>query len=141
VRIDAVLFDLDGVLVDSAGVWFHLLNAAAAAWGYPAIADATFRASFGQGIDADRVAFFPRHTNAQLAAYFDAHFLAHAAHLRAPACVPALFEALHERALATAVVTNSTAPLARALVARARASPGSASTATRAASASRTSSR
>lgn len=123
VKLEAVLFDLDGVLIDSADVWFHVLNAAAAEWGYPAIPAAKFRACFGQGIDADRETFFPSHTNELLDAYFNAHFLEHAAHLCVDASVPEVFAALHERALATAVVTNSTAALARALVARARATP------------------
>ena len=49
----AVLFDLDGVLVDSREVWFRLLNAAAERFGAPPIDAAAFEAMWGQGVDAD----------------------------------------------------------------------------------------
>ncbi len=122
-RWDAVLFDLDGVLIDSAEVWFRVLNAAAASLRYPAIARSVFDARFGQGIEADREAFFPRHGTSELEAYFSAHFLDHVEHLRVAAGLPALFATLRARRIQSAVVTNSATPLARALVERAGATP------------------
>ena len=57
--VRAVLFDLDGVLIDSWEVWFRVLNAAAAEWGYAAISRETFAGAWGQGLAADQERFFP----------------------------------------------------------------------------------
>ena len=123
-RPAAVLFDLDGVLIDSYEVWFHLMNATASDLGYPAIARETFHGCWGQGLEADRERFFPGHTEQQIAAYYDAHFADHVAHLHTSPHVAAVFARLGERAIPSAVVTNSPADLARKLVARAGATPG-----------------
>ncbi len=58
VDLRAVLFDLDGVLVDSYRVWFHLLNGAAKELGYPPISPEVFQSCWGQGIEADVEKFF-----------------------------------------------------------------------------------
>jgi HAD superfamily hydrolase (TIGR01509 family) len=121
--VGAVLFDLDGVLIDSYQVWFHLMNAAARALGYPPIAPADFHACWGQGVAADRERFFPRHDVADLEAYYEAHFRKHLEHLKVSPEVPEVFAALEARGLASAVITNTPTPLARDLVARAGARP------------------
>ena len=54
----AVLFDLDGVLVDSYWVWFHLLNRMARVLDYPEIAHEVYETGWGQSTTADRDAFF-----------------------------------------------------------------------------------
>jgi len=55
----AVLFDLDGVLVDSYEVWFHLMNAAAGELRYPAISRELFQTTWGQGVQADIKNYYP----------------------------------------------------------------------------------
>lgn len=122
-RPGAVLFDLDGVLVDSYQVWFHLMNAAARDLGYPPIAPPAFHACWGQGVEADRERFFPRHRVEDLEAYYDARFREHMEHLTVPAEVPAVFDELDARGIASAVITNTPAPLARELVGQAGARP------------------
>ncbi len=52
-KLRAVLFDLDGVLVDSYALWFHLLNAVARKLRYPAISREMFASNWGQAIEAD----------------------------------------------------------------------------------------
>ena len=54
----AVLFDLDGVLVDSYEVWFALLRALTVELGYPELGREAFRAGWGQGIQADVATIF-----------------------------------------------------------------------------------
>jgi HAD superfamily hydrolase (TIGR01509 family) len=119
----AVLFDLDGVLIDSYEVWFRLLNATAEALGYPEVSAETFRDGWGQGIEADQRRFYPGHTIPEIEAYFHAHFIDHVEHLKVADGVPALFAALRERSLPSAVITNTPAPLARELVKRAGGTP------------------
>jgi HAD superfamily hydrolase (TIGR01509 family) len=121
--LEAVLFDLDGVLIDSYRVWFQLLNAAAGELGYPSISRELFRECWGQGSRLDRERFFPRHTLAEIERYYQDHFLDHVAVLEVAPGVPELFEALRARSLGSAVITNTPRSLAVALVRRAQASP------------------
>jgi phosphoglycolate phosphatase/AHBA synthesis associated protein len=120
---DAVLFDLDGVLIDSYEVWFHLMNAAARDLGYDAISREGFHRGWGQGLQADREAYFPRHELGEVAAYYERHFADHLAHLRVSPHVERVFAGLAARSLPSAVITNTPTALARDLVARAGARP------------------
>lgn len=109
----AVLFDLDGVLIDSRDAWYHVLCAAAKAFGHPPLPRDAFDESFGQGVEADADQFFGGMAPSELEAYFDAHFLDHARHvLVSPDAVPVM-QALEMRGIRHAVVTNSTTPLAK----------------------------
>ena len=109
----AVLFDLDGVLIDSRDAWYHVLCAAAREFGHPPLPRDVYDASFGQGVEADAEQFFGGMPPAELEAYFDAHFLDHARHvLVSPEATP-VFNALATRGIAHAVVTNTASALAR----------------------------
>jgi len=119
----ALLFDLDGVLIDSYHVWFHLLNAAAASWGYGPISAELFRETWGQGVQADQARFYPRHALPEIEAFYGDHFEDHIDHMRVPDGVSDVFAALAKRGVPSAVITNTPNPLASALVERAGASP------------------
>lgn len=119
----AVLFDLDGVLIDSYQVWFALLNGARAHWNYPAISAEGFHAAWGQGLLADREGFFPRQSLEELEAFYHAHFKDHLVHLQTAPEVPAVFSDLARCGLPSAVITNTPNPLARELVERAGGTP------------------
>jgi len=122
-NLEAVLFDLDGVLIDSYRVWFRLLNAAASELGYPSISRVLFRECWGQGSEKDRERFFPGHSLADIERYYRDHFVDHVAELEIAPGVPELFEALRARSLGSAVITNTPRALAAELVRRAHASP------------------
>ncbi|MGI9590967.1 MAG: HAD family hydrolase [Myxococcota bacterium] len=109
---EAVLFDLDGVLIDSRPVWFELLNGAARHFGHPLLGREVFDASFGQGVEADANQFFGGMPPAELEAWFDAHFLDHADQICVEPDAGAVFQALSQRGLSRAVVTNSSRALA-----------------------------
>ncbi len=112
----AVLFDLDGVLVDSYRVWFHVMNGVAARLGYPAISEEAFHAGWGQGVQEDVERFFHRLTIPELEREYDAEYPRHLEHLKVdPAAAPVL-TTLHQRGLRTALVTNTPAPLARTIL-------------------------
>jgi len=113
----AVLFDLDGVLVDSYEVWFHLLNQAARAFAAPAISREQFAACWGQGIAADVERFFPSRSVPEVEAYYHAHFMQQATHLRVDPAAAEVGRALRGRGLAQALVTNTPGPLAGEIVA------------------------
>lgn len=119
----AVLFDLDGVLIDSYEVWFHLLAAIAEEFAYPPVSREAFKAGLGQGIEADVRRFFPRHSVPELERIYAERFPAHLGHLAVAEGVPAVFAALRRRGLASAVITNTPADVARPLLERAAATP------------------
>lgn len=117
--VRAVLFDLDGVLIDSYALWFHLLNQAAQHFGKPPISDKAFHDTWGQGIEADIAAFFPGLTVEQLAAYFQAHYAEFLTHIeKIPGAQEALYSVKHlyaqgpKRRL-TGCITNSMGGIAR----------------------------
>jgi len=114
----AVLFDLDGVLVDSYEAWFQVLRAVAEQLGYPPVARDDFAAGWGQGIAADVTRFFPRHGVPELERCYEAEYPRQLAHLRFDPEAPAVLAALRARGLPTALVTNTPGPLARAVLAR-----------------------
>jgi HAD superfamily hydrolase (TIGR01549 family) len=119
----AILFDLDGVLINSYRLWFHLLNHAARELGYPPIPDEVYRTTWGQSTTADHEAFFQRHEVEAIEAFYDAHYFEHLDHLEVPEEVPSLFDELRQRGLKGAVVTNTQSSLAREIVKRAGARP------------------
>jgi len=121
--LDAVLFDLDGVLIDSRDAWYHLLCAAAREFGHPQLPRGEFAVSFGQGVEADGAQFFPGTSTQALLDYFDAHFLDHACHVLVNPDAGPLLDALGDRGIRRAVVTNTATALARATIRRAALEP------------------
>ncbi len=117
-RARAVLFDLDGVLVDSYDVWFHVMNRVARDLGYAAIAPGAFADMWGQGIEQDVERCFPRHDVAEIERRYDALYLDHAERLRFDAEGPAVIAALRGAGCGLALVTNTPAPIARAVLER-----------------------
>jgi AHBA synthesis associated protein len=116
--VKAVLFDLDGVLVDSREVWFHVMRAAARHFGHPDIPRLAFDETFGQGVDADIQNFMPGTEFAALDRYYDVHFMDHAEHFRADPGGPAVLRGLRDAGVRTAVVTNTSTPLATDILTR-----------------------
>jgi len=114
-----VLFDLDGVLIDSYEVWFHLVRATAAYFGAPEVTRASFAPGWGQGIASDLERWYPDRSVAEVEAYYTAHFLDHAAHLRVSPDAAPVLAALRAARLPLALVTNTPGPLARAILERA----------------------
>lgn len=112
---EAVLFDLDGVLIESRDAWYHVLVAAARAFGHPAMPRETFDANFGQGIEED-MKFFPGCSVAELEAYLEAHFLDHVDRVVVNADAAPVLQALAQRGAKTAIVTNTQTALAKETV-------------------------
>jgi len=111
--LEAVLFDLDGVLIDSRDAWYHLLCATAREFGHPVLQRGEFDASFGQGVEADGAQFFPGTPTQALLDHFDAHFLDHARHVLVNPDAGPVLNALAYKGIRHAVVTNTASALAR----------------------------
>ena len=112
----AVLFDMDGVLVDSFEAWLRLMNATARRFGRPPVGREQFRAVYGQPTEEDVRVFFPGRTVAEVEAFYDAHFGDHAEHVEANPDAPAVLAALRRMGVGVGVVTNTPSPLARRIL-------------------------
>ncbi len=111
-----VLFDLDGVLVESFDVWVAVLNRCRQARDLPPLPIESIRASWGQGIVADCATFFVGTEPQELAAEYDRFFVEEAGRVEA---IPGAVESvrhLSEAGLCLALVTNTPQRIARRLL-------------------------
>ncbi|MBK8481088.1 MAG: HAD family hydrolase [Proteobacteria bacterium] len=112
-RLRAVLFDLDGVLIDSARAWHRVVVLGAQRYGGHVVDFETFARTFGQGPDADQRDYFPGCSVARVSAFYAETFPQQLAELRLMPGALTLLQALGERGLRRAVVTNTPLQLAR----------------------------
>ncbi|HPR64643.1 MAG TPA: HAD family hydrolase [Thermoanaerobaculia bacterium] len=116
-KFAGIIFDLDGVLVDSWDAWYHLLNLALfhfAAKG--PLTKEEFQPLWGQGMEADRDMFFPGLPVETLKKYYEDHF---------PEVVPRVkwfpgsqdaLQALRRSGIRCGVASNSPAGILRTIL-------------------------
>ena len=112
----AILFDLDGVLINSYEVWCELVRATARDLAGADVSRAEFAAGWGQGIEADVERFFPGRSVAEVERYYGDHFLDYASHLIVNPDAAPVLRGLRARGLPTALVTNTPGALAREIL-------------------------
>ena len=111
--VRAVLFDMDGVLVDSFEAWLCLKNATALHFECPPVGREQFRAVYGQPTEEDVRMFFPRQTVTEVEAFYDAHFTDYTQHIEANLDATGVLATLRRMDVGVGVVTNTPSPLAR----------------------------
>lgn len=114
----AVLFDLDGVLVDSFEVWFAVVNVARRRFGMPEVTSAYVASIFGQGIEADIRNLYPGRGREEVQAAYDEAMPREIGRMRVNPEALAALHALGAQGLKRAVVTNTQQSLADAVVRR-----------------------
>jgi HAD superfamily hydrolase (TIGR01509 family) len=112
----AVLFDMDGVLVFSEDAWFAVYNETLAHFGHPEISRAAFDAIYGNGTKADRDAYMPERTVAEVDAAYERLFAARLDRIRPNPEAAAALLALRAAGIATSVATNTNRPLAHRIL-------------------------
>jgi HAD superfamily hydrolase (TIGR01509 family) len=118
-----VLFDLDGVLVESRAVWFEVMRAIARKFGYPEISAEQMERAWGQGIAEDVRLFYPGFTVEELEGEYGLMFRQYVQHLKVEPDGPPVLEELRANGIRVAVVTNSPSEVARAMLDQARFDP------------------
>jgi phosphoglycolate phosphatase/AHBA synthesis associated protein len=102
-----VLFDMDGVLVDSFEMWFHAMNEVAADLGVAPIPRPALEAAFGQGIEDDLRGFFAGCRRADLERAYEATLPRHAHRMTVNPRAAEVLADLGARGLGRAIVTNT----------------------------------
>ncbi|MBI5623928.1 MAG: HAD family hydrolase [Elusimicrobia bacterium] len=104
----ALLFDLDGVLVDTYGVWEGLVRDTAVLLGYAPPGAGAFRSSWGQGIEDDVRTFFTRHAVDEVRAAYEKGYPGHLGRVKVMPGAQAALESLPQP---KAVVSNTPSAL------------------------------
>ena len=114
--VKAVLFDMDGVLVDSFEAWLRLVNSVSEEFGYPEISSQQFKRVYGQSTASDVALFYPGMTTTEIDSYYENHFHDFKEFVcSAPEC-HATTENLKELGVSLAVITNTAGSLAREIL-------------------------
>ena len=114
--VRAVLFDLDGVLIDSYEAWFVVVNAAAAFLGRPEVSRDRFGSVWGQGISADLVNLYPGCTREEVESTYVRAMTQQASTIRVNPEAHTCLADLARRGIRRALVTNTQLGLARAIL-------------------------
>lgn len=115
-RVRAVLFDLDGVLVDTYEAWFDLVRATARHFGAPEVSRSAFDASWGQSVEDDARDLVPGPSAHEVAEHYEGHFREHVARVRPDREARDVLAGLRARGVRTACVTNSPTAVAREIL-------------------------
>ncbi len=118
-RCRAIVFDLDGTLVDSYGPITASLNAARATRGLPPVSEDQVRLEVGHGLESLVERHLGReHVERGVQAFRDAYARLYAAGTRPLPGVPEIPRRLHARGLRLAVASNKLAKFGRPIVAQ-----------------------
>ncbi len=114
----ALLFDMDGVLIDSYGAWRRVVDETRVQFGLPLLTDPEFAAGWGQGMDADVALWFAGRSSQEVGDFYHERFPFHVEAIEAIDGAHALLESLAELGVRRACVTNTPATLAATILDR-----------------------
>ncbi len=106
-NIKAILFDLDGVLVDSYMAWFALFNQALKHFNFSEITEAVFQRHWGQSTEEDVRIFMPGRTLDEVRSYFLEHFIDFVNQVKVNPDAMMVLEAIADKRVKLGCITNS----------------------------------
>lgn len=106
-RTRAILFDLDGVLVDSFRYWYHLFNQTLRHFGHEPISLRTFKKNWGQSTSEDVRIFMPERSVDEVRAYFTHHQADYVHYFRVNPAADRVLNQIRDRLIKLGCVTNS----------------------------------
>jgi len=115
----AMLFDMDGVLVNSEEVWFRVVEVAGRRFRGSPVTREEFAPTFGQGTAADISVFKLECTPNQLDRFYEEEFVRHLDAVWVHPKAREVLDELGRRHIARGLVTNTISLLARAVLSRA----------------------
>jgi len=119
----AVLFDMDGVLIDSYGAWREVVDETREYFGLAPLTDDQFAAGWGQGLDEDVRVWFQGRTKDEVGGQFHERFPAHVDAITVIEGAHAALEELRRWGVQRACVTNTPAKLAADILGRTELTP------------------
>lgn len=117
-NIKAILFDLDGVLVDSFPAWFCLFNDALEHFGFNRISKQIFQRHWGQSTEEDVRIFMPGKTVSEVRDYFLTNFSNYLSSLKINPLAQKILSFIEQQNLKLACVTNSHRDIAQQILTR-----------------------
>jgi HAD superfamily hydrolase (TIGR01549 family) len=115
-NLKGILFDMDGVLIDSFFAWLGLVNQTAKSFGFTPIKEDTFRQVYGQSTHEDVQAFFPGQTTEVIDNFYETHFFDHKDGIHTFEDAKEVFNKLENLNFQIAVVTNTVNNLAKGIL-------------------------
>jgi len=103
----AVMFDMDGTLLESRRYWFAVVQDASRTFGGPQISWDDYNSTFGQSSADDVAQFFPGTPLDKVDAFYNCALPRHGHHITLMDGVMDVIGALRSRAIPCACVTNS----------------------------------
>ena len=105
---NAVLFDLDGVLVDSLDAWFYVFNDALRHFALPELSKKEFMKDFGATIEHDIKRYFKGKTVKDIEQIYNACFKKRAIHVKLFPQSKSTLQKIKNKNIKTGLITNST---------------------------------
>lgn len=115
-ELKGILFDMDGVLLDSFFAWLGLVNQTASNFGYNPIPESVFRQAYGQSTQEDVQVFFPGQKVETIDAFYENHFFDHKEGIEIFKDTKEVFTKLESLNYQIAVVTNTANNLAKGIL-------------------------
>ena len=115
-EVKAVLFDLDGVLVDSFDAWFHLFNYTLKHFGFKTLTRKQFRKDFGAPIESDVKKYFKGKTIDEMTEVYKKNYPKFMKRVKLMPHAKIVLEQLRYKKLKVGLITNSAKTIALALL-------------------------